>query len=181
MVVAPNQLPREEFFGPWTTEEEAAAEFDRRIEASGCFKSFAEVSGFYMAHRPGRQGKDARIDRILEPLAKLQNLGWRSPIGVEIKASGTKLGPALAQAIDYTWVSFNRADHWYFLDHVFLWPLPQQKGAVESVMVQNRVGAIYEQSSASLIFQLEKQVIRIGHDGDVKVQSSTSGTKVGSR
>lgn len=180
-------------FGQWKDEVSAAAEFDRRIAKSGLFRSYAEVRGFYLTHRPNRENKTARIDRILIPTANLVRLGWRRTIGVEIKRSDEKIGRPLAQAIDYTYCNWNLADNenqprrddvpdmWIMVENVFLWPFPQQSRAVESVMLQNGVGVIHESPRSPLIFQLERQVIRIDADGVVSVQAPNSGTKVGSR
>lgn len=188
-------------FGDWRDEAAAAAEFDRRIAASGMFRSYAEVRGFYLAHRPNREQKDARIDRILIPTPAMILHGWRRCIGVEIKRSGEKIGRPLAQAIDYTYCNWNLADNakerrlmaenrghksevpdmWMMVENVFLWPFQKQHRAVESVMLQNTVGVIYDSPYTPLIFQLEKMVIRIERDGQVRVQAPTCGRKVGSR
>lgn len=173
---------RERFFGPWLTEADAAAELDRRIAASGLFdRSFAEVRGYYLTHRPNREQKDARIDRILLPGQRLRDAGWTSAIGVELKASGGKLGPPLSQAIDYTYCAFNVGPHWLNLEHIFLWPLRPQYGCVQSVMVQNCIGAISDGRHSPLIFTLERQVIRVNDDGSLLVAPSVAGTKKGSR
>lgn len=173
---------REHFFGPWTDEPVACAEFDRRIAESGLFdRSFAEVRGYYLTHRPNRDSQTARIDRILLPGPKLREAGWTSAIGVEIKASQTRIGRALSQAIDYTYCAFNVGPHWLHLEHIFLWPLRPQLGAVASVMAQNCVGCIYDAKHSPLIFQLERQVIRLNDDSSLHVATSLSGTKKGSR
>ena len=173
---------RERFFGPWQDEPASAAELDRRITESGLFdRSFPEVRGYYLTHRPNRDSKDARIDRVLIPGPKLRDAGWTAAIGVEIKASGSKLGPALSQAIDYTYCAFNVGPHWLHLQHIFLWPLQPQRGCVQSVMVQNCIGALYDAHHATLIFQLERQVIRLNNDGSLHVAASVAGTKKGSR
>jgi hypothetical protein len=169
-------------FGDWTDEVASAAEFDRRVDACGLFERvFREVEGFYMAHRPNRQGKDARIDRVLLPGRKLRDAGWSRVIGVELKRSGEKIGRPLAQAIDYTYCAWNVAHYWMMAENVFLWPFPKQHRALESVMLQNAVGVVYESKHCPLVFQLEKRVIQIGRDGTVQVQAPTSGVKVGSR
>lgn len=176
-------VERERFFGDWLIEDDAKAEFDRRIESSGLFeRNFREVRGYYLTHRPNRDGKDARIDRILLPGSTLREAGWTSAIGVEIKASGQKLGPPLSQAIDYTYCAFNVGAHWLHLPHIFLWPLRGQIGAVQSVMLQNSVGSVFDGHGTPLIFLLERRVIEIYDDGrPPNVSHPVSGTKKGSR
>ena len=169
-------------FGEWKTEEESAAEFDQRIEQCGLFERvFKEVTGYYMAHRPNRQGKDARIDRVLLPGKRLRDAGWSKVVGVEIKRSGEKIGKPLAQAIDYTYCAWNVSHYWMMCEYVFLWPFPKQYRSLESVMLHNSVGVIYESKRDSLIFQLERIVIRASRDGGIDVAPSAVGTKVGSR
>ncbi|HEY6180097.1 MAG TPA: hypothetical protein VIX73_36900 [Kofleriaceae bacterium] len=173
---------REHFFGPWLDEAAACAEFDRRVAASRLFeRSFPEVRGYYLTHRPNRQSKDARIDRILLPGPRLREAGWTTAIGVELKASGTKLGPPLSQAIDYTYCAFHVGPHWLHLQHIFFWPLRPQRGAVQSVMVQNCIGCIFDTQHSPLIFELERQVICLHDDDNLVVHPSVAGTKKGSR
>lgn len=169
-------------FGEWVTEEDSAAEFDRRVDASGLFERvFKEVSGYYLTYRPNRRGRDARIDRILLPGKRLRDAGWSRVIGVELKRSDEKIGPALAQAIDYTYCAWNVGHYWMLAEHVFLWPFPKQTRALESIMVQNGVGVVFDGPRTSLIFQLERQVIRVERDGQIRVAQPAAGTKVGSR
>jgi hypothetical protein len=179
--------PRDEFFGEWRPEKMAEDELDRRVEASGLFKIYRQVEGAFRGQRPGRSSQAVCIiDRILIPTKKLRDAGWRLPIGVEIKASGEKCGPAIAQAIDYTNTAFCvDVDDWNTIDvvlrYVFLWPLEKRYRDLESITLQQGIGCIYETSSAALIFQLERQVIRVNRDGSIQVSESNTGRKVGSR
>lgn len=183
--VSSGRRAEEEFFGAWTTEVDAAAELDRRIETSGLFdRCYQEVDGFYLAARPNRPLQKARIDRILFPSEKLRASGWSTPIGVEIKRSGEPLGPALAQAIDYTYAAFGvgpSSGYWVHLEKIFLWPLTPQSGAIQSVMIQNGVGALHGDELHPLIFTLERHVLQSRCDGSVTVHATQSGRKVGSR
>lgn len=178
----PTDRDREKFYGSWATEDAAAAEFDRLVEASGLFRSFAEVDGFYLAARIHRQPKSARIDRILIPTPKLREAGWVAPIGVEIKRSGEHLGPALCQAIDYTYAAFVVNGAYVHPEMIFLWPLEKQLGAVKSVMVQNGIGELYgRRHDDALVFNSEHAIIRAHHDGTVTVRAHVAGRKLGSR
>lgn len=180
--VSGGRRTEEEFFGIWATEADAAKEFDDRAVASGLFSSaYPEVRGYYLAARPGRPLKEARIDRVLFPSEKLRSAGWSDAIGVEIKRSGEPLGPALAQAIDYTYAAFQCGPYWVHLEKIFLWPLTPQQGAVQSVMLQNGVGCLHGDELHPLIFTLERHVIRTRVDGSVEAHPAATGRKVGSR
>lgn len=169
-------------FGSWATEDESAAEFDRRVESSGLFERvFREVRGYYLSFRPNRQEREARIDRILLPGRKLRDAGWSRVIGVEIKRSGEAIGKPLAQAIDYMFCAWNVGHYWMLCENVFLWPYERQHKATESVMLQNGVGVVSEGFAGSLKFQLEGNVISFDRNGELRVRPPRSGTKVGSR
>ena len=177
-----------EFCGNWQTEDESGAAFDRIIAAAGIFESIAEVDGYYLAARPNRQPKTARIDRILFPKKPLKDAGWSSPIGIEIKRSGEKLGPALCQAIDYTYAAFEVRSVFIHPAMIFLWPLVMPCRAVQSVMVHNGVGAVHVDDNGELRFESEYTLIGHRPDGpmspgtyQLRVASHIAGRKVGSR
>lgn len=182
----------------WQTEAESCADFDRRI--SMCIEKeifasvFREVRGYYLAHRPGREQQNAKIDRILIPGRALLDRGWQRTIGVEIKKSECKIGPAVSQAIDYTYCAFNVGRYWMHCERIFLWPFAMPRGPLQSVMLQNGVGCVYgvryeERSERRdgwrpdlLTFQLERNVIVVDADGQLDiVEDTTAATKVGSR
>ena len=128
--------------GPWRSEEEAGAAFDAIAAADYRFGSaYAEVSGIYTLRTPFQPEQAPRIDRILTPSQELLDAGWTSgPIGVEIKAPGKKLGPVVAQCIDYARAAFEvKPGFWVVLGHVAVFHCPPVRGCLESVMVQERV------------------------------------------
>lgn len=182
----------------WQTEAESCADFDRRIalclEKEIFASMFKEVRGYYLAHRPGREHQNAKIDRILIPGPALIDRGWQRTIGVELKKSNYKIGAAVSQAIDYTYCAFNVGRYWMHCERIFLWPFAMPNGPLQSVMIQNGVGCVhgvrYEQRYQRrdgwrpdlLTFQLERNVIVIDSDGRLDVVEDTaSGKKVGSR
>lgn len=185
---------RDHALGEWTTEKESANAFDVAIESCGLFaRVYREVRGYLLAPRINRETKEhLRIDRVLMPGPKLIERGWTHDIGVEIKKSGRrneigmereKLGPALAQAIDYTHCAWNVGTHWIWCRYFFLWPFAKQYNVAESVMAQNCIGVVYPgYSDTSIVFQLERQVIRTNRDGSkLHVATPRAGRKVGSR
>lgn len=131
-----------EFGGQYKNEKDALEDLDRRL--SDLFYIYREVEGYYIANRPGKERRDPRIDRILVPGPRLKAAGWHTTIGVEAKRSGVKFGPAVAQAIDYTWGIFRCGRTYLYPEWIFLWPASKHEddiyGPIESVMLQNRIG-----------------------------------------
>lgn len=179
----------------WATEPESAAEFDRRVEACGLFeRTFREVHGYYLTHRPGREQRRARIDRILIPGPQLREFGWTMTIGVEIKKSGCDFGSAVSQAIDYTYCTWNVGNYWMYCERIFLWPFAMPMGPLQSVMLQNGIGTVGGRTYAtpardtpsefdrSLSFFLEREVISIDWANNLTLCHPTvGGKKTGSR
>lgn len=126
------------------TEEEACRFFNQKIIDSDLFRMYEEVNGKIVFHRHWKEDKrNLRIDRILFPKERLIKDGWKlGIIGVEIKNSGLKIGPPLAQSIDYldaVWfvTSAELAIH---LSHVFLFPLGELHNNMASVCAQSHLG-----------------------------------------
>ena len=87
----------------YATESLAAAAFDSAIATTDLFTPYAEVPGTLIQPRPGQIDKSVRIDRLLIPKQRLLDMGWtHGIIGVELKRSDIKLGPPIAQAMDYS-------------------------------------------------------------------------------
>lgn len=177
---------REHFSGGFATEDAALAAFDEIIEASGYFRLYREVEGYYMASRPGRTHATARIDRLLVPNQRARAAGWTLTFGVEAKRSGAPIGPAVSQAIDYTWCVFRASSTFLYPEWIFLWPLGRQTGAIESVMAQNRIGiaqpnerhqSITFAQSASVLLEVARSG-EFRHRADLAVRT---GLKKGSR
>lgn len=168
-------------FGEWRTEADAAAELDRRLDASGLFNVYKEVDGIYLFNKPNKPNRTARIDRILSPRKILQDAGWTRVVGVEIKKSGEKIGKAIAQASDYMDCAWKILNYWVLAENIFLWPFERQHCSIESVMLQSGIGALSGNRYTPLTFHLEKSVIRIEHNGVFSVSAPTSGMKLGSR
>lgn len=153
------------------------------LEAAGYFRLYHEVRGYYCAQRPGCETKGARIDYLLQPMARLKELGWASTIGIECKRSGEKSGKAICQAIDYTYAVFRAGDTYLYPEFIFLWPMRKPFGDLESVMVQNRIGTA-EPSRSGMRFQMGGRSILTLDGSAVSVAKSsdvTAGRKVGSR
>ena len=146
------------------TEAQAMEAFDAAIDPR-YFEVLREVGGWYMAFRAGVRERRPRIDRILVPTAELRALGWTEVIAVEGKRPGVKLGPAISQAIDYTWAIFERGGRHFKPSAIFVWPVDETiRGPVESVMLQNRVGhcEIREGNDVSFFFGQARMLRLIG-------------------
>lgn len=173
------------FAGNFSTEEESVAAFDAIVERSDLFRVYKEVPGHYMASRPGREQRSARIDRLLVPGPRLRAGGWNITFGVEAKRSGERIGHAIAQALDYTWCVFHaNATTYLYPEWIFLWPLPTQFHAVASVMAQNRIGEANERGGRIAFGTNGTGLLSIGADGTFECQPERAdrvGHKKGSR
>jgi hypothetical protein len=171
--------------GDWTREEDSADALDQAIDAAGLWRIYREVEGTLIQPRPGQIDKRVRIDRVLVPTERLTARGWsHGIIGIEAKRSGVKLGPALAQAIDYGRAVWGLPNGGFriWLDWIFVWPVASQYGTVASIMAQNRIGAANADPSTLLRLKSGGQtLIRIPRIGEPIIGPGNNGTKVGSR
>ena len=127
----------------FATEEDAWSAFDRVMEAKDeYFRVNKEVSGEVIQPRAGTGSAGVRIDRLIVPTSRACEAGWRhGPFGVEGKRSGKKVGPVIAQAMDYARSAFFLANGFtVVLEWVFVWPLDTVPGDLGSVMAQSRIG-----------------------------------------
>lgn len=131
------------------------ADSARRIDAvlngeqQRLFKVYREVSGRRLYIPPGKdQGGTPRIDRVLVPYPPAMDLGWRwGAVGIELKRSGEKVGPAVEQSVDYQHCQFRVPWAWVHLDLVFLFPFCKATGFQESVMARNNIGGAWIRNS----------------------------------
>lgn len=178
--------------GGFETEGDALALLDDIVAATGMFHVYREVEGYYMTHRPGRDLKTPRIDRILVPTPRGKEFGWKATIGVEAKRSGAKLGPLVCQALDYSWAIYRVGDAYLHPEGIFLFPVRKEGvdgesiyHAIESVMTQNRIGYAYPDGEGLTfglggcgVLRLDRDVGRISARGDLFARV---GRKIGTR
>ena len=171
--------------GDWRDETASTAALDRVLSELGLWKVYREVSGVLLQPRPYQAAqRGLRIDRLLLPTTRLLDLGWtHGAIGIECKRSGVKIGPPLAQLVDYSravWVlPENGIRVW--CDWVFLWSMERQHGPLASFLAQNRIGCARSNGWNRLQLKCgETNLIRITDD-DIQIGAGVVGTKVGSR
>lgn len=139
---------REFTTGAYVNELESAAAFDRAVPHD-LFKVHREVWGTLVSPRPAQDKVKMRIDRLLVPKPKLlDEYGWKfGIIGCELKRSKEKIGPVIAQVMDYTrtvWLlDPDRQRFRVCADFIFIWPMAKQSGAIASICAQNRIGSAY--------------------------------------
>lgn len=169
--------------GDWGTEAESAAALDEALDAAGLWRVHKEVRGTLAHPRPSQIDKGMRIDRVLVPTARLIELGWQHGIvGIEIKKSGVKIGPPIAQAMDYSrtiWTLPGGFSVW--LDWVFVWPMRGLFGPIESVCAQHRIGAASSTQWTPLHLKSGGNILRINRDGSVQIGEGNNGRGAGSR
>lgn len=170
---------------PSPTEADTANTFDKVITAIDLFTSYAEVRGTLTQPRPGQVDKGVRIDRVLVPNQRLLSLGWtHGVIGVELKPKGAKIGPAIAQAIDYSRSAWTlpQGGILVHLSWVFVYPYPKEHGALASILAQNRIGtADTDKWTALGLWSGEANVLRVSWDSTVRLGPANSGFKAGRR
>lgn len=177
------QRQKEFTIGDWATEVESALAFDAAVPTD-LFRIYREVRGTLVQPRPGQVDRAMRIDRVLVPRDALLDLGWKYGIvGVELKRSGEKIGPPIAQAMDYSrgvWTLPGDMRVW--LEYVFVWPMAKQGSTIGSICAQQRVGSCgaLAQWSHFYLKSGETSLLDIS-DGRVRVGAVESGAKVGSR
>ena len=171
--------------GRWATEADSWAALDRILDSCGLFTVYREVAGEILQPRPGQRDRTVRIDRLLTPTAQLIGAGWRyGAVGVEAKRSGEKIGPPLAQIVDYGRSAFTiRGGLRVWLDWVFLWPLDKQHGTVASFMAQNRLGSAWTSPWRPLeLYSGEGRVLTVDRYGRPDIGPAvTNGKRTGSR
>ena len=174
-------------FGSYLTEAESAAALDSILLQCGLWSVYREVRGTLCQPRPAQDGKGLRIDRILVPNRRLRDLGWKhGVIGIEIKKSGAKIGPPIAQAMDYSrtiWTLDQLGGTRIWLDWVFIWPMPKQSGTIASILTQNRIGSASADNWTLLQLKCgEHNLIKIERNGTISAGSAAAnGQKAGSR
>lgn len=172
--------------GNWESEIDSARALDDRLEqCSQWFKTFKEVRGEYVQPRFGAKDKTARIDRVLIPSADLMSRGWNNgAIGIEIKKSGTKIGPVVAQCQDYSRAAFRMSPSCLvtICEWIFIWPLSDFAGDIASVMTQNRIGGLFGHSYVLLRFKTAcGNLLTIHTDGSVEIGAVNPGRGTGHR
>lgn len=169
--------------GSWRTEAASAAALDDTLQQAGLWRVEREVRGTLVQPRPGQVDKSMRIDRVLIPTARLLDMRWpHGIIGVEIKRSGEKVGPPIAQALDYgrsVWSLHGGFQVW--LDYVFIWPMAKTfGGALESICAQHRIGFAYPTDWSALRMQCGAfNIIDVARKGDVRLGTAYALPRMG--
>ena len=171
--------------GHWDTEIESCAALDDVLHEVGLWRIYSEVPGTLLQPRPAQTDVNVRIDRILTPRPELIKLGWpHGNIGIEAKRSGTKIGPPIAQAMDYLRSAWRLPGYnvRILLDWVFIWPMQRQGGTIASILAQQRIGSACSDRWTLLHLKSgEQNIIRVERDGTIDIGAGANGRKVGSR
>jgi hypothetical protein len=177
--------------GDYKSEQDAVKAFDAAVEKSGCFSILREVAGKFLETQADQIVKDSpRIDRVLVPTPQAIEQGWdRGCIGIEVKRSGMKLGPPVAQLLDYMlclWPIPGATG--VKLSYGFLFPLGKVGHALGSIMAQKRIGGCWFRGEPSspwyeLAFYCGEQsrFIIYPNRGEIEIKNQSFGRKTGSR
>lgn len=169
--------------GDHDLEADCWSEFDATMETlKEFFVVYREVTGWYIHPRPHCKPKQPRIDRVIAPREPLRAFGWDlGPVGVECKRSHEKVGPALSQAMDYQRACFPlKGSLTVCLEWVFIWPMENPKGDIESIMAHQRIGFMSPIPGGITFGCGDGFVQRVTTEG-VRYRRPQCGYKVGSR
>ena len=186
------QYRRQEYTLPGYGDRETEVEnyFDGIVAAinrknrifSDCLK---EVRGRFVFTPKGMDdSKTPRLDRVLIPAPELIDAGWtHGPIGVELKASGKKVGRPIAQILDYKRAEFELSPGYHTeFEWMFLFPFQEGVCGLGSVMCQNRIGAL-SFTRGTLTFNVSGTMAIIYHmrTGHCRARTMKTGLRRGSR
>jgi hypothetical protein len=166
-------------------ETEACKFFDEVVGGSGLFTIHHEVKGFLEYRHHWKNDGDVRIDRILSPAKGLWAKWWDMGfVGVEIKRSGKKIGPPLAQAMDYldsVWF-ITPAKLAINISHAFLFPCGELFNTAGSFCAQHHLGQV-DLTRYKIHFRSGQHTIFYYNitTGKVTCNGNRNGKKVGSR
>jgi hypothetical protein len=172
--------------GHYAAESLAAADLDAALERCGhLWRVYGEVPGDLLQPRPGQQVHGLKIDRLLYPRPALIAQGWDyGAVGIEIKRSGIKAGPCVAQAMDYTRALFRIPGGVQVVpSFVFVGPMLDQSGLEASMMAQQRVGTANWTGYYALKLKCGAvNLVGVERDGTPRLGAAgLTGRKVGAR
>ena len=174
--------------GDWADEAAAAAAFDAAVERTGCFMILREIHGEYIHPKMLSGSQRCRLDRVLMPLPKLIEAGWKhGPIGVEIEASGRKVAGPINQLLDYHRAVWHlprpRVGYHVMLEWFGVFPMGGLYCDIASVAAQNRICGINIGWQGTLQFKSSAtNGLLIAADGViVSARGFASGLKTGHR
>lgn len=171
--------------GSFADEPASCLDLDARLAKADCFRVYPEVPGYYTQPRAFADEQQPRIDRLLIPKANLLSAGWTlGAVGIEAKASSKKIGPIIAQALDYSRAVFVLPESHVrvCLSWVFIWPLDTIYGDTASMMANFCIGEAFGNGYTTLKFSsCGKGIFTCGGDGQLVVRMDNRGRKVGSR
>lgn len=150
------------------------------------FTPYREVPGHYLFTRPHTEPTQPRADLILRPTVEAVRSGWgHGCLGIECKRSGVKLGPLVAQVLDYQAAVFYPDGGTGIVPTLWaLWPAGKIHGPMESVLAQRRIltaDVAHRRGGTWVVFRCGgRNVILASHEGG-QVGALVSGAKRGSR
>jgi hypothetical protein len=147
-----------------------------------------KASGFMLHPRVEVTGSGhLELDILLSPKRLLMEHGWRwGHVGIECKRSGKKVGPVIAQAMDYTRAAWNTPSGFLVMTRlVFVWPCDPPQNELASLMANHRVGTAKASGSnqESLMLWFNGRIAYADKGGDPPLIAADlpGGCKQGSR
>lgn len=116
---------------------------------------FPQAIGQVIQPRHGTAQTTVQADRLVVPKRSAIDKGWDlGAVVIECKPPGEKLGPVVAQCIDYLRSAYElRASKVVVIpQYAFIWQTPSLiSGDIASMMAQNRIGGMFLHHHVSII------------------------------
>jgi hypothetical protein len=171
--------------GNYMTEDEAKRDFRSFVINTNMFNMYEEIECSYFGAPPFAETNRGRIDFVLSPKKTLIDAGWCNGfVGVEVKKSGHKAGPLVAQMLDYSRSVFQLEPTQGCIRGVFssvlCFPAIPYKGFCQSLLSQNTLGVITARTGVFRMLVGSRNILTI-YNGEMTVNAMSCGWKVGSR
>ena len=170
-------------YGDWQVEAELEDELVGLLGQLGCFEIHRQIPGrpLYLHHFKPLQ--EVRADLLLIPGEKLLKAGWHEGvIVVEVKRSGERIAPGLAQVADYLACGFTLPSGVVVVpSYGFLFPVEIQRRTVAGLMLQGRTGGL-RYAGGTLEFHCgEFLILSLSLERGISVNPQSFGRKTGAR
>ena len=172
----------------WPDEKAAQAFLVDFLTGNRYFEVRSQVGGVPWASHVFQRAQTVRADILLLPRKNADEVGWNhGALIIEIKKSGTKLGPPLSQLLDYMNCHFLVNGIAIMPSYGFLFPALSPHGPLASLMTHQHIGTATLRKCGGETYQElalkcgETTILAFNADKTIQVRKPEVGHRFGSR